>query len=927
MPDGVVGRERELERAEVFLRDVEGGSAALVLEGEAGIGKTTLWLEVIRSAEARGFRVLQAGSVQTEVGLSYAALTDLVGASFDAVRGMLPEPQARALAVALLRDDSAVADARATAVGLVGILAELAGDGPVLVAVDDVQWLDAASERALRFAARRLPERIGLLLTRRGEPGEELPLGLAGALREDRVGRLVLLPLSLAALHHIISGRLDWSPARPLLGRLGDACGGNPFFALEIARALMAVRDEQALGDPLPVPPSLRELLAIRLQRLSAAAREIVFVAAALLRPSLETLTAAVGPNVDVGSALIEAEEEGVLRSEQGRILFAHPLLASAVYGSASAQRRRALHRQLAQLASDPEERARHLAQGTTGLDSKAAAEIEVGARRAARRGAQDAAAELFEAAHRMTPADDADELARRLLGHASALNAVGDSAGARSLAQRSVESARAPSLRVAGLSLLGTLAWFGGDAAGAVARLEQALDAAGDDRQLQGPIYAKLVRFSFTLDFERAAVHADAALALLDEEREPALLAHVLIDRFFAGALLGRPVAYELFARGVELEVRALERGPDAPHPIPLIWYWCTDESDLARARHAIEDEWYSERGEEVWQANRRAHMAPIELRAGHWDVAERYAEESCAALEQVDVHGPMLLVFEKRALVDAHRGRIERARTTLEALIGEFERAGQAWWAALALATLAFAEFSAGDHMAVDRALARMHEHAGSLGVKDVVQDRSEPFHIESLLALGQVDHARKVLARLEERGRILPRLWISVTLPRARALVLAAEGDLTAAFAALDALDWELASRLPFDLAWTLLVKGRLLRRNKQKRAAADTLRHAHDVFEQLGAPRWVDEARGEFQRVGLRPAAPDELTESERRVAELVATGVTNREAAAQLFMSPKTVEATLARVYRKLGIHSRAQLGARLAGAGTHSTQM
>jgi DNA-binding CsgD family transcriptional regulator len=171
------------------------------------------------------------------------------------------------------------------------------------------------------------------------------------------------------------------------------------------------------------------------------------------------------------------------------------------------------------------------------------------------------------------------------------------------------------------------------------------------------------------------------------------------------------------------------------------------------------------------------------------------------------------------------------------------------------------------------------------------------------------------------------MLPRLWILVTLPRARALVLAAAGDVPGALAALEEFDLDLAARLPFELGWALLLKGGLLRRTKQKRAAADALQRALEIFEQLGAPAWIDQARGELRRVGLRPAAPDELTESERRVAELVATGLTNREAAAQLFMSPKTVEATLARVYRKLGIHSRAELGARLAGVGSASAQM
>ncbi len=188
----------------------------------------------------------------------------------------------------------------------------------------------------------------------------------------------------------------------------------------------------------------------------------------------------------------------------------------------------------------------------------------------------------------------------------------------------------------------------------------------------------------------------------------------------------------------------------------------------------------------------------------------------------------------------------------------------------------------------------------------------------HVESLLALDDRARARLALERLEERGRTFPRRWITATLPRARALVLAADGDFEAAFAALDTLDVETASKLPFDLAWTLLVRGRLHRRVKQKRAAADALGQALELFERLGMPAGIERVRAELGRVGLRRRAPDELTASERRVAELIASGLTNREVASAAFMSPKTVQANLTRVYRKLGIRSRAELGARMA---------
>src|SRR5918995_998629 len=308
MPDEVVGRERELDAVADFLRGLGSGPAALVIEGEAGIGKTTLWLEAVRMAAAHGYRVLQARPAQSEVTLSYAALADLLAGAFDETRDTLPGPQARALATALLRANAdAAADARATAAGLVGILTVLAAEGPLIVGIDDVQWLDAASERALAFAVRRLPRQLALLLTRRAEEGPEGPLGLGRALPEVRVDRLVPGPLSLAALHHAIRSELGSSLPHPLLARLADASGGNPFFALEIARALGSGADDQALGDPLPMPPSLQELVRTRARALSAAAQEAVLVAAALSRPDVATVAKALAPDFTVEPALIEA--------------------------------------------------------------------------------------------------------------------------------------------------------------------------------------------------------------------------------------------------------------------------------------------------------------------------------------------------------------------------------------------------------------------------------------------------------------------------------------------------------------------------------------------------------------------------------------------------------------------------------------------
>ncbi len=295
MAEAIVGREAELGAIERLLRRVPEATAALLIEGEAGIGKTTVWLEAVHAGHARGFQVLELRLSESEAQLSYVGLADLLDGVFDATRAALPNVQERALAAALLREKAdRAADPRTTATALVAVLAQLAASGPVLLAIDDVQWLDSASERALSFAARRLPPRVGLLLTRRVEVPSDVPLGLERAGPEGWVERVVPGPLSLAALHHVIKGRLGWSLPRPLLARLLEASGGNPFFALEIARALGRDAAEHRPGDPLPVPRNVEELVAARLRRLSDTARQASLAAAALSRPTPAAIADAV---------------------------------------------------------------------------------------------------------------------------------------------------------------------------------------------------------------------------------------------------------------------------------------------------------------------------------------------------------------------------------------------------------------------------------------------------------------------------------------------------------------------------------------------------------------------------------------------------------------------------------------------------------
>jgi DNA-binding CsgD family transcriptional regulator len=911
----LVGREDALRATNRFRHASPPDPRVLVLEGEAGIGKTAVWLDAVRAAAEDGHLVLDARPAASDAQLAYAGVTDLVGSEFTELRQALPVPQARAVSAALLLEDHGVAvELRAVAMGFVSILAELARVRPVLVAVDDIQWLDPASERVLAFAAPRLPAGVRLLLARRREA-----TGRGAALRDlspDVAVRVVLGPLSLASLHHLIKERTGWSAPRPLLTRLAATSGGNPLYALEIARVLAHRRVDPAWSEALPIPATLQELVATRVEALSDRAREALLVASALSRPT-DTLVAKTS-GADGEAGLAEARHAEVLTEERGRIRFAHPLLAAAVYGGASPVARRHLHRRLAGVVTDPDERARHLAAGSEEADADVSSELEIAASRAASRGAPDAAAGLYAAAAKLTPSGAPDDRARRLIGEAIAWNAVGDFASATTLAEDALALAGAAPLVIAARSLLASVAWFNGDAGAAVAHAEQALEAARANDAAQGSIRAQLVRFNFSLDLASAFDHAECAIDLLDEQRDGAVLAHVLVDRVFCGALRGEAATEGLLTRALALERRALAAGTGAPQPMVLLWLHCTDDVDAARKRFAMEETWYRVRGEDVWVADRLSHVAIAELHAGDWVSAEQRVEEACTGVEALELRGPRAMIFEKRALVDAHRGRFERGRATLHGLLAASDHAEQSWWAALSLSTLAFLEFADGAYEAADAALVRMHELAGSVGASDLLFDRSEAFHVELLLALGEVDRARLTLQRLERRERTLPRPWITAALPRVRALLAAADGDLEGALDELvDIEAGGAATLLPFEYGCGLLVRGRIERRARKKRAAAESLTRAAELFEQLGSPPFAARARHELERVGLRRTA-SELTPTERRIAQLASGGSTNREIAQAAFVSQKTVEANLARVYRKLGIHSRAELGARMA---------
>ena len=522
----IIGRAKELADLGEFLSGVEAGPIALVLEGEMGIGKTALWKAGLVEATDRSYRVLVCRPIESEAQLAYAALGDLLADLSEEALRALPEPQRQALEVALLRrEPEGQPLQRAVALGTLGTLRAIARDQPTVIAIDDVQWLDQESASVLAFVARRLKdERIGLLATRRSEGSSALPLDLEQAFVDGRSGRLRVGSLGRAELNGLLVARLDAHLSEQSLVRVHDRSGGNPFFALEIGRAMQHLSDPD--DDDLPIPASLHEVVRDRLALLPGPAREATEVASALSKPTRALIDAVTGSS-DSAEAIDAAATAGIVELEADRVRFAHPLLASITYAQIPPARRRDLHARLGEILDDPEERGRHLALAAEHADAAVAAALDEAARWARARGAPASAAELWEQARRLTPADAGREARRRGLEAAERHFDAGEVDRARALLEEIVAESTPGRERSEVLTRLG---WVCAHTEGFHAAAEvfrRALAEHADDIARRIEIEEGLAWcLHQTQDIAAAKLHARRALELAESLGEPALLA-----------------------------------------------------------------------------------------------------------------------------------------------------------------------------------------------------------------------------------------------------------------------------------------------------------------------------------------------------------------------------------------------------------------
>jgi DNA-binding CsgD family transcriptional regulator len=910
----VLGRQAELKQLTAMLDAVVASPRAVVVEGPAGIGKTTVWQAALQAARARSFTVLAARAAQTEATLPFAGLIDLLEGVPEAGLSELPAPQRRALEVALLRrePEQTGVDQLAVSLATLQVLRALAADAPVVVGIDDLQWLDGATTRVLAFALRRLgDERLGLVVSVRTEHTDRLPLEVEQALPEPQRLVLQVSPLPVGVLDQLLRDRLGLALSRPSLQRLQQVCGGNPFYALELARVL-PTGATLAPGEALQVPTSLGGLLRGRLQQVPDRARGLLLAAAALARPTVALLE-------QVGGGLDEALAAGIMERDGVLVRFRHPLFGSLVYADASAPQRRRTHQLLAELVEEPEEQALHLALGTRDPDERAAGRLEAAAQRAAARGAPDAAAQLAEHACRLTPVRWSRADCHRRLAASDYHARAGNGPRARALLEELIAHLPPGTTRAKALADLAWLvtddSWDG--------LFTQATAEAADDLALRAQIERRHGRSKgIAGDYAAWERHAQAAVALAEAADESAQLLQALAELGTVRVFRGHGVQHELMARALALESSAGEVAIDKRPTLELgMQLLFTDEFDQARHLLQAEAARALEHGNIDARSDALLLLTELEIWTGNWALADQYASECLELARQLDTSNGEPVALYGRALVDAHLGRVEAARGAAERGSALAAAIGDKTFQVLNEHVRGFLELSVGDPA---RAHARLDPLVGALHTMGVGEPTAFPVlpdAIEALISLGELDQAEPLIKELHAQGRALGRAWALATAARCRGLLVAARGDPQDALAHLQrALQEHQRVPRPFELARTLRAQGMVLRRHKHKTAAKAALQQALGIFERLGALLWAQATNAELDRVGLRPAAPvgvSGITAAEARVAELVAAGRTNREVAGELFMSPKTVEAHLSRIYRKLGVRSRAELAHKL----------
>jgi DNA-binding CsgD family transcriptional regulator len=914
----LLGREAECARLEALLAGVrQGRSGALVIRGEPGVGKSALLRFAVE--RATGLAVLSAAPVQAESELAFSGLADLLR-PVSSLLSAIPRAQAAALAGALAIAAPVAGDRFAICAASLSLLAAAAEQRPLLAIVDDLHWLDAASAEALLFAARRLhAEGIGLLFGLREEEGTWLDLSGIADLR--------LVGIDRASSASLVAETSARPPVPGVADALHVATDGNPLALIEIAGLLtddqLAGRD--SLPDPLPVGPGLERAFRWQIERLSDRSRQALLVAAAYDSQEMDTIAQALEVLDGDPAAFGAAEDARLVRIKDGRIQFRHPLLRSAIYNLARPAERRAAHAALGEALARQGATNRcawHRAAATLGPDEDIARALEEAGMTAQMRSGYAAAAKAFERAGQLSPSVEARS--RRFFRAAQAHQLTGHPDRGSHLLLEVVNTSPDPMLRAQAQMVLGQIEGWRGDPMAAHALLVSAAREIED----QNPAMAAMILVNATLlcfmaaNTVQAVATAEQALAIGNQtDSFNDALGAVLLEqaRLQHGEALPKPAVAEralaLFGSAPELAFAVVTFVP---------FYLIHSEED-EKARELLKGL--------IDQARRMsapallphplACLSELEFRAGSWMASYASAFESITLATQTGQENSRSYGLICLARTEAAMGREAECRAHLTSSLELARRFGLDATLSYVYAGLGFLELSLGHP---ERALDHLREDAALLDAKEVRDPNTVPFRadlVEANIRTGQLDEARGALAILEQQAEQSGRIWAQAAAARCRGLLADEHGfekEFRTALAHHDKI------RMPFELARTELCFGEMLRRYRHRSEARQHLRVALQAFEELGAEPWAARARNELMATGesVRPRrAPvsHRLTPQELQVSLAIAGGATNREAAAHLFLSPKTIEAHLRSVYAKLDVRSRTELARLFASRG------
>ncbi|QUQ67883.1 helix-turn-helix transcriptional regulator [Kutzneria sp. CA-103260] len=900
---GPVGRAELLHSAREHL---VGGSVLFC--GPAGIGKSTLLGALAGELAVGGDSVLRCAPAESDRRLPFVCLIDLLADVSDELLATLPAPLRTALDAALLRGEHPSSDQSRLGVRLavLQVLQLLAERGPVTLVIDDLQWVDRPSAEVLAFAARRLAgDRLRVLAAERVPDGEQ---PLHRSLCPPDVAELPVPPLTPREVARLLLRDNGVLLPHGAVLQIHELADGNPFYALELGRAVLRSGVPDSPGRPLPVPRRLRALLLDRLGELSERAQATLLLASAATRPSLTLLRAAGHP--DAVADLVAAERcDLAVADDDGIVRFRHPLIRAAIYAEAPSHRRIEAHARLADVVTEPVERARHLALAKPHEDESVAATLMAAAASARRRGAPVTAAELSAMAADRTPWDSQQIRAERRLVAAEHACDAGLRAEARTAAESVLADARGPRLRVRARLLLLRNA---GQALHDLGPLidDGLADAAGDPG-LEAPLRMWLAgRALLGGDTVEAARQAGRSAELATVAGDPATAVQALTRLAHLQSLCGDPAARATVATALEIVER---------HPVAESWELERQQAvmelhdeDLARAERRLLS--LLRKVEETAAVEDSVAimvtLAEVQSRAGQCRRAVDTARRAMRLFSEAGVSCPPALFAA--AVAEANGGSVAAATEFAERGARESAADGDQLYLMRNLAVLGQIQLTTGDAPAAVETLCRVGEIGRRMDIRDPAVVRWHADLAEALVATGALDDARELIDHTSKQALDLARDAVAANLDRAAALLAVASGLPNDGVARLRAV----ADRQTgLDRARTLIVLAGVERRCRRRAAARAALSEAYDICVSIAATPWAERIREELDRAGAQARADHAvaLTVAEQRVAELVRAGSTNREVAAVLFISVKTVEATLSRIYRKVGVRSRTEL--------------